>query len=116
MTHANRHNGIFSFIFIPLSIAFLLFGVFSVVWLRAGVRTVEYAISTLENKRKEALNEKKMLMAEKASLLSVQNIKSTGDKKLGLIFPDRVKVVYVKKKGTPAPYRASLTGRRLTEP
>jgi len=88
--------------------AFFLFGIFSIVWLRSSVRTVEYNIASLENKRLEILKERKMLMAEKASLQSVQNVKNTGEGKLGLVFPDRVKVIYVKKEGGSAPYRASL--------
>jgi len=116
MTHAHCHRGIFSFVLIPLAVGLLLFGIFSIVWLRSSVRTVEYSIAQLDNKRMETLKERKMLMAEKASLLSIQNVKNTSDGKLGLVFPDRVKVIYVKREGGVTPYKASLAGRRLSEP
>lgn len=123
MTHAHHHRGIFSFVLIPLAVVLLLFGIFSIVWLRSSVRTVEYSIAQLDNKRMETLKERKMLLAEKASLLSIQNVKDTGDGKVGLVFPDRVKVIYVKKEKGVTPYKASLAGsdsqrdgRRLSEP
>ncbi|TAL24014.1 MAG: hypothetical protein EPN94_08240 [Nitrospirae bacterium] len=123
MTRAHRHSGVFSFVLIPLAVALILFGIFSIVWLRSGVRTVEYSIAQLDNKRMAALKERKMLMAERASLLSLQNVKGASDEKLGLVFPDRVKVIYVKKERGLAPYKASLAGnnlqqegRRLSEP
>lgn len=116
MTHPHSHRGIFSFVLIPLAGVLLLFGIFSIVWLRSSVRTVEYSIAQLDNKRMETLKERKMLMAEKASLLSIQNVKDTWDGQAGLVFPDRVKVIYVKKERGVTPYKASLDGRRLSEP
>lgn len=122
MSHVHD-RGMFSFVLIPLAVLLFLFGIFSVVWLRSSVRTVEYTISSLDNKRMEILKERKMLLAEKAGLLAIQNVKKTGDGKLALVFPDRVKVIYVKKEGGIAPYKASLVGidpqrggERLSEP
>lgn len=115
MTHVNR-SGIFSFFFVPLSVALILFGIFSIVWLRSSVRTVEYSISALDHKRMETLKERKSLMAEKASLLSIQSVKNKSSGKLALIFPDRTKVVYVKRDGKNTPYKASLEGRQLSGP
>lgn len=117
MTHVNR-SGIFSFFLVPLSIALILFGIFSIVWLRSSVRTAEYSISALDHRRMEILRDRKTLMAEKAGLLSIQSVKSKGSpERLGaLVFPDRIKVVYVKKDGKSAPFKASLEGRRLSGP
>ncbi|TAL22763.1 MAG: hypothetical protein EPN94_10475 [Nitrospirae bacterium] len=114
MTHAHSHKGIFSFVLIPLVLGFLLFGIFSIVWLRSSVRTIEYSIAQLDNKRMEELKARKMLMAEKASLLSIQNVKNAGGEKLGLVFPDRVKVIYVKKERGITPYRVSHAGNTLS--
>lgn len=110
-----HHKGMFSFIVIPLVIVSLLFGIFSVVWLRSGVRTTEYNIALLEDKRMEVLKERKMFMAEKASLLSIQNVKNAGGGKPEMVFPDGTKVIYVKKEGS-VPYRVSLERRHLSEP
>jgi len=115
MTYVNR-NGIFSFFFVPLAVVLILFGIFSIVWLRSSVRTVEYSISALDREKMEILRERKTLLAEKASLLSIQSVKSQGSGKLALVFPDRTKVVYVKKDGKSTPFKASLEGRQLSGP
>lgn len=107
MTHVNR-SGIFSFFLVPLSVALILFGIFSIVWLRSSVRTAEYGIAALDHKRMEILRDRKTLMAEKAGLLSIQSVKSKGSGKLALVFPDRIKVVYVKKDGKNTPFKASF--------
>lgn len=113
MTHMNR-SGIFSFFLVPLSVLLILFGIFSIVWLRSSVRTAEYSIAALDHKRMEILRDRKTLMAEKASFLSIQSVKNKGSGKLALVFPDRVKVVYVKKDGKNTPFKASLEGRQLS--
>ena len=115
MTHVNR-SGIFSFFLVPLSVALILFGIFSIVWLRSSVRTAEYSIGALDHRRMEILRDRKTLMAEKAGLLSIQSVKSKGSGKLALVFPDRIKVVYVKKDGKNTPFKASLEGRQLSGP
>ncbi|MCL5022991.1 MAG: hypothetical protein M1497_06455 [Nitrospirae bacterium] len=91
----------------PLFIAFLLCGFFGIVWLRSNFTSMEYAISELENKRAGGIREMKMLMAEKASLMSMQKVEKTAVRDLGLVFPDRTRVVYVKQSST-GPQRASL--------
>ncbi|MBI4690143.1 MAG: hypothetical protein HY754_07740 [Nitrospirae bacterium] len=77
------------------------------------MRTVEYSIASLDNMRLEAIKDRKTLMAEKASLLSLQSIRNMQEGKSNLVFPDRVKVIYVKREGQSIPFRASLKGRRF---
>lgn len=115
MTIGHQHRGILSLIYIPLIVSIFLFGIFSLVWLRSSIRAMEYSIAALDEQRMEILKERKALMAEKASILSIQNVKHMTSEKLGLVFPDRVKVVYVKR-GNTMPYRASLEGRNQPEP
>ncbi|MDO8747386.1 MAG: hypothetical protein Q7J70_06980, partial [Thermodesulfovibrionales bacterium] len=79
-------------------------------------RTAEYSIAALDHRRMEILRDRKTLMAEKAGLLSIQSVKSKGSGKLALVFPDRIKVVYVKKDGKNTPFKASLEGRQLSGP
>jgi len=83
----------------PLFVALLLFGIFGIIWLRSNLISLEYTISELENKRMERLRETKMLMAERASMLSIQRVEGTAVRDLGLVFPDRTRVVYVKDRG-----------------
>ena len=115
MTHVNQ-SGIISFLLVPLSVALILFGIFSIVWLRSSVRTAEYSIAALDHRRMEILRDRKTLMAEKAGLLSIQSVKSKGSGKLALVFPDRIKVVYVKKDGKNTPFNVSFEGRQLSGP
>jgi hypothetical protein len=91
----------------PLFITFLLCGLFGIVWLRSNFISVEYTISELENKKADRLREAKMLMAEKASLMSMHKVERTAVRDIGLVFPDRKKVVYVKAKNA-GPQRVSL--------
>ncbi len=98
----------------PLSIAMLLLSIFSIVWLRSSFVSLEYCISSLEKKKSVLMRDRKMLVAEKASLLSVERFeKVTGNSAIngGFTFPDRVKVVYVKKAKDNEPYRASFKER-----
>lgn len=105
------HRNMLSFIVKPLFIALLLFGIFSIVWLRSGVVTMEYSIGDLEKKKMLVLKDRKMLMAERASLLSIQKVENTAMGNFGLVFPDRAKVIHVKKQRGPVPYMASASGR-----
>jgi cell division protein FtsL len=96
-----------SYIVKPLFVAFLLCGLFGIVWLRSNFISMEYTISELENRKAERLREAKMLMAEKASLMAMHRIEKTAVRDLGLVFPDRTRVVYVKER-TQGPQKASL--------
>ena len=60
MTHVNR-SGIFSFFLVPLSVALILFGIFSIVWLRSSVRTAEYSIAALDHRRMEIIRDRRRI-------------------------------------------------------
>ncbi|MEW6162302.1 MAG: hypothetical protein AB1606_03125 [Nitrospirota bacterium] len=83
------------FIFKPLCIALLLSGLFSLVWLRSNVVTLEYKLSALEKKKAEYLKERRILLAEKASLQSFESVGASLRGDHDFVFPDRVKVVHV---------------------
>lgn len=115
------NNNFLEFIYKPLCIVILLFGLFGMVWLRAGVVSISYDLRNLEEKKMEALKDKKMLLADRSKVISLANLSSTlqsqgqrqdsGDYKRvssGYVFPDRVKVIHVKKRTGPETYRASL--------
>lgn len=95
----------------PFFIIILLCSIFSIVWLRSSIISMEYTISELENGKLERLKETRMLMAEKASLESSQKVEKRAARELGLVLADRTKVVYVKG-GIAGPSRASAERHR----
>ncbi len=96
-----------SYVIAPLGLVLLLSGVFGIVWLRSSLISMEYGISELEKARLDRLRETKMLMAEKSSLLSTQKLEKTAAGNMGLVLPDRRKVVFVKRKDIDS-YKASF--------
>ncbi|MEW6052520.1 MAG: hypothetical protein AB1552_01860 [Nitrospirota bacterium] len=106
---------IFSFILKPVAIAFLIVCVFGVVYLRSSYLKVEYSLGDLEKKKMSCLRERKMLLAEKTSLLSFAKLETSGNGSGGFILPDRVKVVHMNKHKRQLPYKASLESRQLTD-
>lgn len=87
-------NGFF-FLLKTLSVILLLVSIFSIVWLRSSVVSMEYRLGKLESTKMEMLKERKHLDAQRASLMSVERLGKTAAREY--VFPDRVKVVYVKK-------------------
>jgi hypothetical protein len=116
------HNDFWSFIYKPVCIIILLFGLFGLVWLRSSVVSIAYDLRTLEEKKMAAQKETKMLLAGRSKAISLASIGSSlqgqvqgrgnGDAKLvvgsGYVFPDRVKVIHIKKQTGPETYKASF--------
>lgn len=86
-----------SYLIKPSLIVFILLGIFSLVWLRSSIIAVEYEIGTLDAEKAKAVRQKKALIAKRASALSMGEIGSRGMKLAGMGYPDRKRVVYVKK-------------------
>lgn len=76
-----------------LLIIFILFAIFAILWVRSNVISVEYRLSSLEEKKKELLRENRLLLAERAALTSFVSINQAQGN--SLVFPDRKKVVYI---------------------
>lgn len=111
------NNDFLSWIYKPLCIVILLVGLFGMVWLRSGVVSISYDLRNLEQKKMEALKDMKMLLADRSKVISLANIdkslqrQDSGDYRhvsSGYVFPDRVKVIHVKKHTGPETYKASL--------
>lgn len=102
-----RRNKVVSFLK-PLSVMLLLFLIFTIIWLRSSVVSIEYGLSNLEKKKMELTKEKKLLAAEQANLLYVGRLQTAAADGAGLAFPDRVKVVYVTKAKDKEALKASL--------
>ncbi len=107
---------ILSLIFKPLSVVFLIFCVFGLVYLRSSFLTLEYSLGDLEKKKMNCLKERKMLLAEKTSLLSFAKMEASHSDGEGLVLPERVKVVHASKQKRHLPYKASLERGQLAEP
>jgi len=107
---------ILSFIIRPLLIALLIFGVFGLVYLRSSFVKLEYSVGDLEKKKINCLRERKMLLAEKTSLLSFAKLEESPGASDSFVLPDRIKVIHVDKQNRSLPYKASLERRQLTEP
>jgi hypothetical protein len=95
-----------SYLLTPLSIIFLLCGIFAIVWLRSNLISLEYSISELEKHRLDSLREAKMLIAEKSSQLAFLKVEKKAATNLGLVFPSRTKVLHVKEKSA-GPYNVA---------
>ena len=92
-----------------LLVLLVILSVFAIVWLRSGVRSLEYGLSSLEKKKQQLMKENKLLAAERANLMSFERFQKTADE--GFVVPDRIKVVYVKKAVEKAPLKVALAGR-----
>ena len=118
------HNDFLSIIFKPVCIIILLFGLFGLVWLRSSVVSIAYDLRALEEKKMASQKETKMLLADRSKVISLASLGSSyegrtqgqsygvasGDYKhvsSGYVFPDRVKVIHVKRHTGPETYKAS---------
>lgn len=117
MMRGRTDRSMLSFFYTPLCILLLIFCLFELIWLRSGLVTVAYDVRTLEEKRMEALKETKTLLAARANLMSLEKLegsfrKNGQDEKTyasgGYVFPDRLKVVYIKKGRGAEPLKAAL--------
>jgi len=105
MIYFRRRRSIYSRLLAPFLFVLFLAGVFGLVWLRSQVTALEYRIGMLEREKVEALKDEKALYAQMSSLLSIEQVARS---EAGLQFPDRQKVVYVKRDRGGVPYTASL--------
>jgi hypothetical protein len=105
-----------SFIFRPLCIALLLVGQFGLVWLKSHVLNLEYNIGVLEKIKTDHIKERRLLLAERAGLQSLERLEATAMENSSFIFPDRVKVIHVKKQKGSFPRKASLEKKQLVAP
>ncbi len=89
----------------PVLILVLLVGFFGLVKLRAAIVSVEYEIGKLEKQKVDLLTERKALQAEFSSLLSLRSVEG---RELALVFPNRDRVIYVKREEGNKPFATSL--------
>jgi hypothetical protein len=109
-TESNRH-----IILKILLITILLFGMFGLVYLRSSVMKLEYSIGELEKIRGDYLRERKIMLAEKTTILSFEKLETSLNKSEGFIVPDRVKVIHLKRQKGYLPYKAAFN-KHVSEP
>lgn len=85
----------------------LILSVFAMLGQKNAFTGVEYKISMLEKKKMELIKERKYVIAEKAKLSSIENIKKVAVNPEEFQFPDRKKVVYVKTVKQPETHTVS---------
>jgi hypothetical protein len=105
MNYYHKRRSIVSRLAVPFMVVVLCVGIFGLVWLRSQTISTEYRIGQLEREKIEALKEEKALYAQMASLLSIQEVARSD---MDLEFPDRQRVVYVRRDTGDVPYKASL--------
>lgn len=105
MIHIGKDKFLFPGILKLFIVVLLMFGMFGIVYLRSGVMKIEYTIGALEKTKMNYLKERKMLIAEKTSLLSFEKIEASLNSKQDFILPDRIMVIHVKKEERGSPYK-----------
>jgi hypothetical protein len=120
MICAKTDGNMLSLLYKPLCVVILLSGLFGLIWLRSGVVTTAYDLRNLEEKKMESLKETKILLAERAKLMSLEKIDASfrgnvkGETRLATgenMFSNRVRVIHIKRNSVPGTYRASLQVR-----
>jgi hypothetical protein len=115
MMRKNSCN-ILSFLIKPLLVAIIISGIFGLVYMRSGFLQLEYHLSYLEKKKMQCLRERKMLLAERTSLLSFAKFEGSRHGGDGFVLPERVKVMHMSKHKGVQPYKTSLERKDLAEP
>ncbi len=116
MIRLGRSKSTGSFILRLLCVTLLLVGQFSLVWLKSHVLNLEYNISILEKMKANYIKERRLLLAERAGLQSLEKLGASAVGNDSLIFPDRVRVIHVKKNKGSLPHKASFGKKQLVAP
>jgi len=116
MIRLGRKKNLASLIFRPLCIILLLVGQFGLVWLKSHVISLEYNIGILEKVKADQIKERRLLLAEKAGLQSLERLGASSADNSDFIFPDRVKVIHVKRQKGVLPHNVSLEKKEMVAP
>jgi hypothetical protein len=119
MIGSKTDTNMLSLFYKPLCVVILLLGLFGLIWLRSSVVTIAYDLRNLEEGKMASLNDRNILLAERAKLMSIEKIDASfrgsaqEDSRLAAagrnMFSNRVRVIHIKRNSIPGPYRASLT-------
>ncbi len=110
-------SNMLSLLYKPLCVVILLSGLFGLIWLRSGVVTIAYDLRNLEEKKMDSLKDRKILLAERAKLMSLEKIDASfrgnlqAETRLAAgdnMFSNRVRVIHIKRNSVPGTYKVSL--------
>ncbi len=82
--------------------------VFSIIWVRSNVVAIEYELGKLQDKKAQLIEKRQELLAKRAEISSALKVEFVAENRLGLGYPDRKKVFYVKPDRSVRPYSARL--------
>ncbi len=85
----------------------MFIGAFTLIWLRTAVVGLEYELSELGTQKEELSRKSMLVSAEKANFYSVANIEESAMKKLGMGFPERERIIFVRQTTGAVPYKVS---------
>ncbi|HIJ60358.1 MAG TPA: hypothetical protein HPP56_07095 [Nitrospirae bacterium] len=102
-------KGILQTLLKAFTVLVLILLVFSIVWLRSNVISLEYKISSFEKQKLKLIKENKSIIAEKAKLLALERFENSEIR--DFVFPDRIRVVYVREPNNREPYRITHSRR-----
>ncbi len=91
-----RKRGFLGLVFKFFLVILLILSFFAMLGQKNAITGLEYKISAIEKKKMQLIKEGKHLMAAKARLASIENIRKASVNPEEFQFPDRKKVVYVK--------------------
>lgn len=97
-------------------VMYFAFCLFSIVWLRASVVNIEYELGDMEMQRADLYRERKMVVAQRASVYSAEKVENVAIKRLGMSLPERENVYFVKRTAEAGAFKASnkkSSGSRL---
>ncbi len=103
-----RQNKMLKFLFKTLGVMIVIGGIFSIVWLRSSIKSLEYRLGNLQIKEQQLIKEQRNLLVKKEGMLSLKKIEHVAMNKMGFGFPDRTKVFTVKGRRVPKPFLASF--------
>ncbi len=86
--------------------------VFSIIWVRSNVVAIEYELGKLQDKKVELIEKRQELLAKRAEISSALKVEYVAETRLGLDYPDRKKVFYVRPSRSVRPFSARLDSLR----
>ena len=106
-----KRRGFLGWFVKPLLVVVAVFLLFSIVWLRSNVTAFEYELGQLQKQKAALIKERRELIAKRAQIASMKKIQYIARRKMGLVYPDRKRVFFVKSERGPTPYTAGLRKR-----
>ncbi|HEB76393.1 MAG TPA: hypothetical protein ENJ04_08590 [Nitrospirae bacterium] len=106
-----KRRGLFGRIIKPLLVLAIVFLVFSTIWFHTKVTAYEYELGQLQRQKIALIKERRELVAKRAQMLSLKKVQYLAADRLGLVYPDRKRVFFVRSDRGPTPYTTGLRKR-----